>query len=66
MRGEFRLYVDQYGQTFGACSIKELRTKVRGRCSKMYVDRADGTAVHVGYVIGQHWLNMYAPVELPA
>jgi hypothetical protein len=22
--------------------------------------------VHIGYVIGQHWLTMFEPVELPA
>lgn len=66
MRGQFRLYIDQYGNRFGAKSVRELRKTIRGRCSKMYVDRKDGTTVHVGYVIGQHWLSMFAPVELPA
>ena len=65
MRGEFRLFVDQYGNQFGAKTVRELREKVGGRCSKMYVDRRDGTMVHIGYVIGQHWLTMFAPVELP-
>lgn len=60
------LFVDQYGDKFGATTVRELRAKVGGRCSKMYVDRRDGTTVHVGYVIGEHWLTMFAPVELPA
>lgn len=66
MRGELRLFVDQFGNHFTAKSIRELRTKVPGRCAKMYIDRKDGTTVHIGYVIGQHWLTMFAPVELPA
>jgi hypothetical protein len=66
MRGKFRLFVDQFGDHFYANSIRELRTQVPGRCTKMYVDRKDGTTVHIGYVIGQHWLTMFEPVELPA
>jgi hypothetical protein len=58
-----RLFIDQWGHRFYVDTIKELREQVRGRCSKMYIDRKDGTAAHIGYVIGQHWLTEYARVE---
>ena len=60
-----RLFIDQYGNKFFASTVKELRSKIgMGGSSvlKMYVDRKDGSTVHVGYVIGQHWLSMYTPV----
>ena len=66
MNGKTILYIDQYGNNFWAKTVRELREQVRGACSKMYRDKADGSIMHVGYVIGQHWLTMYAPVELPA
>lgn len=34
------------------------------RVSKMYRDRKDGLPVHVGYVIGAHWLEMFTPVDI--
>lgn len=67
MNGRFLLYLDQYGQTFTACTVKELRKKVGGgRVSKIYRDTPDGAIAHVGYAIGSHWLTMYEPLELPA
>lgn len=33
------------------------------RVSKMYVDKKDGRSVHIGYVVGQHWLTAYQRVE---
>jgi hypothetical protein len=38
----------------------------RKRASKMYRDKKNGATFHVGYIIGPHWLTLYAPVELPA
>lgn len=66
MKGKLTLYRDQYGQTFTAKTVRELRSKLRGRVSKMYVDKKDGGTVCVGYVIGQHWLTAFQPVEIPA
>lgn len=66
MRRVKTLYLDQYGNQFVAETVKELRQQVRGRCSKMYIDRKDGSALHIGYVIGDHWLTMYRRVEVPA
>ena len=58
------LYIDQYGNRFWAKTVRELRQNVGGgRVSKMYRDKRDGRTVHVGYVIGQHWLSAYSPVE---
>lgn len=59
----FRVFIDQYNQVYRARTIKELRAKVGGTCSKMYTDKADGSTTHIGYVIGHHWLQEFAPVE---
>ncbi len=61
-----KLYLDQYGHRYFASSLKELKAQVPGRVQKMYADKKDGTTVHVGYVIGDHWLNAFIPLEIPA
>jgi hypothetical protein len=67
MRGQFTLYLDQYGNRFFARTIAELQKKVGGgRISKMYLDKSDGTTVHCGYVVGAQWCTAYRPVENPA
>jgi hypothetical protein len=67
MRGIWTLYIDQYGNKWGASTIAELRAKIGGgRVAKMYRDKRDGAAVHCGYVIGRHWCTAYQPVELAA
>lgn len=64
MNGKTMLYLDQYGNTFFASTVKELREKVGGgRVSKMYVDLCSARPKHCGYVIGKHWLTAYAPYE---
>lgn len=61
------LYLDQYGNKFRARTRKELHEAVGGgRIGIMYRDKADGSTVRTGYVIGQHWLTKYAPVEVAA
>jgi hypothetical protein len=63
------LYIDQFGNKFWAQTVKELRQQIgngKSRVSKIYCDKADGRTVHIGYVIGQHWLSAYALVEKPA
>lgn len=67
MKNKYRLYIDQYGNKFGAKSVRELRRKIGNggsRVSKMFVDRK-GQTLHTGYVVGRHWLTMYKPVEIP-
>jgi hypothetical protein len=69
LNGKQTLFLDQYGNKFWATTVAGLRDNIgmgRSRVSKMYRDKADGSAVHVGYVIGQHWLTAYRPVELAA
>lgn len=69
MNGKLLLYIDQYGSRFWARTVAELRKQIGmggSRVLKMYVDKKDGRTVHIGYVIGEHWLTAYAPVELPA
>jgi len=67
MNGKAILYIDQYGSKFWSTTVAELREKIGGgRVSKMYRDKKDGSTVHVGYVIGQYWLNAYQPCEIPA
>jgi len=58
------LYLNQYGKPFWARTRRELHNQVGGgRVSIMYCDKSDGSTVRVGYVIGQHWLTAYQPVE---
>jgi hypothetical protein len=65
MNGITMLYLDQWGNRFWAHSVRTLRERVGGGAvSKMYRDKADGSTVHVGYVVGQHWLTAYQPVEV--
>lgn len=67
MRGKWTLYIDQYGKRCGASTVRELRDLLGGgRVAKMYRDKADGRAVHVGYIVGGHWCTAYQPVEIPA
>ncbi len=67
MRGKWTLYIDQYGNKWGAHTVTALRAKIGGgRVSKLYRDSRDGGAVHVGYIVGPHWCTAYQPVELPA
>jgi hypothetical protein len=66
MNGELTLYIDQWGSKYWAKTVKELRRAVGmggSRVAKMYRDKKDGRVVHVGYVVGEHWLTAYRPVE---
>ncbi len=61
------LWIDQYGTRYWARTVKELRAQLGGgKVSKMYMDMhygpLKGKTVHSGYVIGDHWLNRFAPV----
>lgn len=60
------LWIDQYGSRFYAANLKELKEQLNGRVSIMYCDKTNGRTVRTGYVIGQHWLTQYAPVEKAA
>jgi hypothetical protein len=66
MNGKPTLYIDQYGQRFQASTLRELREQIPGRVSKMYQDKRNGSTVHVGYVIGSHWLTAFRRVEVAA
>jgi len=66
MNGKLMRYIDQWGNRWWAKTIKELREQIGmggSRVSKMYVDKKDGRSVHIGYVVGQHWLTAYQPME---
>jgi len=60
--------VNQYGHIYkiaGKFPRKELLEKLGAtKASKMYVDRLDGSAVHVGYVIRNEWITIYDVVNL--
>ena len=61
--------VDQYGNTHHGLSFprRDLLALVgRRHADKMYVDRRDGTAAHIGYVIGGLWLTVYEVRRLDA
>ena len=67
MNGKLTLYIDQWGNRYYAHSTRALRDQIGGgRISKMYRDKRDGRTVHVGYVVGRHWLTAYQPIELAA
>jgi hypothetical protein len=57
------LYVSQYGERFYSFTLKDLRTKISGRCERMMADGVDGEIYHVGYVIGDLWLTAYSPLR---
>ena len=59
------LYIDQWGNKFYASTRKQLKEQIPGRVSKMYVDKKDGYAKHIGYVVGKHWLTAFKRVENP-
>lgn len=66
MNGKPTLYIDQYGSKYWATTVRDLRAKVGmggSRVRKMYVDKKDGKSVHIGYVVGDHWLTAYQRVE---
>lgn len=65
MKGQLTLFLDQYGNHFYSRTLRELRSQIPGRICKMYRDTKRGS-VHVGYVIGRHWLAAFQPIELPA
>ena len=63
-RKPVRAFIDQYGDVHYATTLKELRAKLGGRVSKMYVDSISmKKSLHIGYVLGKLWLKEYAPVE---
>lgn len=53
---------DQFGNTYhdlGAHPRKELMQRIGKKSArKMYVDSKTGTAKHIGWVIGKHWLTV--------
>jgi len=67
MEAKHGVAIDQYGNRFrfGKYCRRDLADQIPGKVSKMYRDKKDGTVVQTGYVIGQHWLTIYAPVEEP-
>ena len=63
------LYRDQFGNQWFARTVAELRDQIgmgKSRVAKMFRDVAGGGAVHVGYVVGPHWCEAFAPVRIPA
>jgi hypothetical protein len=51
--------IDQYGKKEFVDTVKELSEISNNKhIDKMYQDKADGTACHVGYVIGGHWWTL--------
>ncbi len=60
------LGIDQWGNHFKLEKHprKELMEQLGySSCSKMYVDTKDERVKHVGYVIGNHWINVYRVFE---
>lgn len=64
MRGKWMLYVSHHGQRMLVRTVRELqRRSGGGSASRMYVDKKDGSVVHVGYVVGRTWWTAYVPFE---
>lgn len=62
MNGNLTLFVDQYGHTIKASTVRELQMKADGgRISKMY--KGNKEVVHIGYVVGNRWFTAYTPYE---
>ena len=61
--------LDQYGHTehnLGPNPRKELlRRYDRKTAQKVYVDKTDGSARHIGWIISGHWFTVYrvTPME---
>jgi hypothetical protein len=55
--------IDQFGTTYhdlGQFPRKELLNRLgRRHATKMYVDKKNGTTVHIGYIIGSLWITLY-------
>ena len=63
--------IDQYGETLhGLTHPRKDLLKRLGRKSaeKMYLDKDDGSSVHVGYIVGDSWFTLYevTPFEAKA
>lgn len=68
MKKPVYMWRDQYGYTYHARTLKELKKEVcpytkYPKTDIMYRDKKDGSTVRVGYVISHHWLTQYLPVE---
>jgi len=54
---------DQYGSEYGPLDPHPrkalLRELLATRAEKMYVDKKDGSSVHIGYVIRGRWITLY-------
>ena len=55
--------IDQYGNTYhdlGKHPRSELMARLDARkAKKMYLDKADGSPLHMGWVIRGHWCTVY-------
>lgn len=55
--------IDQWGQTFHRLGPHPRKALVEmlgyKHVDKMYRDKRDGRTVHVGYVVGPHWVTLY-------
>ena len=55
--------IDQYGQHFhiGYEHPRKYLLEYLGKkhCSKMYVDKKDGSIKHVGYIISGLWIRLF-------
>jgi hypothetical protein len=59
------IFMDQHGDIERALSLKDLRTRVKGRCTPMYVDGYDGKTYKTGWVIGKRWFSVFIEMRKP-
>lgn len=53
--------IDQHENVIrlGKYPRKELQERFGGRITRMYQDDQRGNPMHVGYVVGNHWFDVY-------
>jgi hypothetical protein len=62
MNGKTMLYMDQFGGTVIADTVKDLCEKSGySKARRMYCDCEDGSTEHIGYVVGPHWYRAFVP-----
>lgn len=66
---QIKMFIDQYGYKYFVHNRQELIKEVcpytnSPKVSKMYQDKKDGRTMWTGYIISDHWLTAYLPLEI--
>jgi hypothetical protein len=59
----FTMGIDQNGKHYddlGKYPRKELMRRLGyKKAGKMYVEKKDGSSLHIGYIVGPYWITLY-------